>query len=963
MIDHDTERNPLEVLAGEFAGEHPSVTEYVERHPQWADEIRDLFPSVVMIEQLKLQKQAAQAAAATRKIERLGDYRIVREIGRGGMGIVYEAEQESLGRHVALKVLPERSLLAPKQLQRFQREAQAAARLHHTNIVPVFGFGEQEGVHYYVMQYIAGRGLDEILVELARLRSSKAFEHSREDRDDPGQHGPANGVSVSELARTLLANDTPATVAFSRSGSGADTPPLGTHHADTDPFGPSPSAEPAGSSLPQRKPQPVSSESSPLTGLYWRSVASLGVQVARALQYAHAQGTLHRDIKPANLIMDRQGTVWIADFGLAKVADVDDLTHTGDVLGTLRYMAPERFSGQSDARSDIYSLGLTLYELLTWRPAFNALDRSRLIHQVTQDEPPRPRSVDPRIPRDLETIVLKAISREPAHRYSSAGEFADDLERFLKDRPIHARRITPAERLWRWCRRNRTVAALTAAAFAFLLLAAGVGTVGYVQTRDALHGESQERARAETNLTLALQAFDDIFDKLTLAGLPDSVEETEDADEPDETYHPVVTEKDAALLESLLSFYDRFAEQNAANSNLHRETAKAHRSLGDIQQRLGQFQNAETSYRRAIGIYETLADRSGEQDACACRTEIAAAYNELGAVLAMSRRHSEAREAHRRALAALTSSTQARHASARSRYELARTHLALGALLWDRDQMSRRMQHHEQALNLLDDLVRREPNNPEYRLAQARTYRHRWWAFSRTRQPDHALTNMNQTLELLEQLVVEFPKDPEYRFELSKTYAMRAPRLYSKERGEAPPDLPQRLVEAETQLRRAIAEAETLIIDYPTVPQYRDAIADMYQRLGFVLRQSERFGEAEAELRRAVDLQDELVQHFPTSQSYHYRRAITRSLLIGTLVQTDQLTEAHELLEQSTSDLAAYFAANPPRRFGKRVLAEQYEDLAEVLLKQGKPAAAADAQRQADSLRERPEQRRQEAPL
>jgi hypothetical protein len=147
------------------------------------------------------------------------------------------------------------------------------------------------------------------------------------------------------------------------------------------------------------------------------------------------------------------------------------------------------------------------------------------------------------------------------------------------------------------------------------------------------------------------------------------------------------------------------------------------------------------------------------------------------------------------------------------------------------------------------------------------------------------------------------------------------------------------------------------------VPQYRDAIADMYQRLGFVLRQSERFGEAEAELRRAVDLQDELVQHFPTSQSYQYRRAITRSLLIDTLVQTDQLTEAHDLLEQSTSDLAANFATNPPRRFGKRILAELYEDLAEVLLKQGEPAAAADAQRQADSLRERPEQRREEVPL
>src|SRR5262249_53956635 len=154
------------------------------------------------------------------------------------------------------------------------------------------------------------------------------------------------------------------------------------------------------------------------------------------------QGVLHRDIKPSNLLLDMRGTVWVADFGLAKaMADTDGLTNEGDVLGTIRYMAPERFRGQSDARSDLYALGLTLYELLTTRPAFDQQDRDRLILQVTSEVPPRPRAINPEIPRDLETIVLKAIEHDPARRYQKADELVDDLGLFLADHPIKARHV------------------------------------------------------------------------------------------------------------------------------------------------------------------------------------------------------------------------------------------------------------------------------------------------------------------------------------------------------------------------------------------------------------------------------------------------------------------------------------------------------------------------------------------
>src|SRR5215471_16990653 len=222
------------------------------------------------------------------------------------------------------------------------------------------------------------------------------------------------------------------------------------------------------------------------------------MQVADALAHAASQGVLHRDIKPSNLLLEDTGNIWVTDFGLAKAdTDGDNLTHTGDIVGTLRYMAPERFSGQGDLRSDVYSLGLTLYELLTLRPAFDAADRNKLVKQVMHDEPARPRKLNPAVPRDLETVVLKAIARDPAHRYQTPAEMADDLKRFVEDRPVRARRISGAERLWRWCRRNPLVASLLAGiVLVFLAGFAGV----FWQWREAetaRQDEKRQHGRAE----------------------------------------------------------------------------------------------------------------------------------------------------------------------------------------------------------------------------------------------------------------------------------------------------------------------------------------------------------------------------------------------------------------------------------------------------------------------------------
>src|SRR5262245_47729069 len=337
--------------------------------------------------------------------EQLGDFRILREVGRGGMGVVYEAEQVSLGRRVALKVLPGHSLLDPRQLQRFRREAQAAARLHHTNIVPVYGVGEAGGLHYYVMQFIQGLGLDEVLGELKRLRHDRG---GIANPPEPARIGtrPRDGPSAVDVARSLL------TGVVRTDGAAAGLPETATHPASATPR---PGLSDSSVHLPGQAEGSSLSESG---RAYWHSVARIGIQVADALAYAHSQGVLHRDIKPSNLLLDEQGVVWVTDFGLAKAAtETENLTHTGDIVGTLRYLAPERLTGRSDARSDVYGLGLTLYELLTLRPAFSASDRNKLIQQLLRDDAPRPGKLNAAIPRDLETIVLTAIERDPVRRY------------------------------------------------------------------------------------------------------------------------------------------------------------------------------------------------------------------------------------------------------------------------------------------------------------------------------------------------------------------------------------------------------------------------------------------------------------------------------------------------------------------------------------------------------------------
>jgi eukaryotic-like serine/threonine-protein kinase len=353
--------------------------------------------------------------------------------------------------------------------QRFHREARAAAQLHHTNIVPVFEVGEDDNTCWYAMQLILGQGLDQIIEELRQ------------------HHQPVNEARPSlEPARPSLSRVTQSLVSgqFACPDLDASTPPPVPPQAAFD------SSE--STVVASRSELPVEDSGG---SRYYRGVARIGRQVAEGLAHAHARGIIHRDIKPSNVLLDTAGVAWITDFGLAKSHD-NSLTTTGDIVGTLRYMAPERFKGEGDERTDVYGLGLTLYELLVFRPAFVERDRLQLIDRIKSQEPARPRIADPRIPRDLETIVLKAIHKEPKQRYQTAEALAEDLRRLLANEPIKAKRTSHLTRLRLWSRRNPALAAL------LLLLAlvavASTATAFYLNT--TLRESEGNRQRAEKEL-------------------------------------------------------------------------------------------------------------------------------------------------------------------------------------------------------------------------------------------------------------------------------------------------------------------------------------------------------------------------------------------------------------------------------------------------------------------------------
>jgi len=963
-MNEQSSRDPIEMLAEQFVqryrqGERLTIEEFARQHAEYADDIRNLFPMLVDIEQLKGQ-DASQvgitAAFETTKIERLGDFRIVREIGRGGMGVVYEAEQQSLGRRVALKVIGGNVAISPRGVQRFRREAEAAARLHHTNIVPIYGVGEENGVSFYAMQMIDGVGLDVVLEALRDGLSPEA------QKDDAKATETDAGSSTTEAALEVAA--------VLRNGSTCQKRPV---RPDGDSTATNSPAHSDGSEAEAGRRKKSVGVKSRLGAPYWKSVARLGSAAASALDYAHRHGVLHRDVKPSNLLLDREANVWIADFGLAKHTESDNLTKTGDVIGTLRYMAPEQFEGRSDQLSDIYSLGLTLHELLTLHRAFDQSREGPLIRQKMHGEPPRPRSQNPAIPRDLETIVLKACASDPDHRYQTAGELADDFQRFLDERPVAARQVGAVEQLWRWCRRNPAIAASTALTLALLLTTAVVAVAGNIAIRSALATAEEAKGDAlksqelaEENLSLAIDAFESIFDNVANRGVPQSLE-LEYEDETAPTFETVLSDADADLLRELLTFYERFAQQNSPDTRLQARTADAYHRIGQIQQRLGRSEEAGKSYANALEIYDRLLTRDPENiEHIVAKARL---LNDRGKLVEGGERRSERIAGdHLKAIAFLSDLPQNVSSDRAVRYELAKSHDLAGSAFFRKLMAGPGVSQSDgPSVDSISGPLLDSPPGPNEKVppgdrpfgprdrfpdgrdrGRNRFFSGREPGFGSDPGPGGPLSrpwddegmgppprfgppeggenpqefterHLSEAYEIISKLLGEDPENPLYRLLLAQVQRHRLIHLRLGGRTDETPE----------PFETAKATLTKLVADYPREPQYRMELADTLS-LASTWLPSISQAEAIDYLKEAIESCRQLTSAFPNTSQYQALLATSYRNLAHVQQAGDDLKGAEESLDRAKERLELLVARSPEKAFHEAALILVLRDLAEL---------------------------------
>jgi tetratricopeptide (TPR) repeat protein len=782
---------------------------------------------------------ASESPPPGTRVRYFGDYELRRELGHGGMGVVYEARQISLNRPVALKMLRAGAFATDDDLRRFQNEAEAVALLDHPHIVPIHEVGAHDGQRYFSMKRIEGQSLDRCL---------------------------------------------------------ADYP--------SDP----------------------------------RAAARLVVEAADAVQHAHARGILHRDLKPGNILVDAQGHAHVTDFGLAKKVEAGDAEHTqsGAIVGTPAYMSPEQATGRRGAvttASDVYGLGAVLYALLTGQAPFRGDSLVDTLQRVREQAPEPPRTINARVPRDLETICLKCLDKDPRRRYTSAQALGDDLRNWLENRPIAARRVGAVERAWLWAKRRPAVAALgvavvcSLAGTTFFAVAWGRQQAELAQretqaarTERALRTEAEEQARiANTWLDRAMEAFAGYH-----AGVSEEVL----------LARPELKGLRERLLEKPRAFYAMLTRELAAKPNPGiRELAllaSGRGDLGKVLYELGQHDEARAQIEASLATYGDLVARAPAEPAY--RFGLATGFNNLSDVLADSGRHVEAEPVLRRAIAGFEALAAAHPDVPEYRHRVALCETNLGVLLWNFGRHAEAEQALRRAIAIDVALSAEYPNSRDCRVILALACKALGDVLEETAEVGEAERAYHDAIRLYAALAAEQPEVAQHRMGLAGSETNLASLL--GKRG--------RFREAEAEIRKAIAVYRAVVSEQPAVPEFRAGLVNASNGLAMALQLSGRKRQAEQAFHEAIDACRALVAGQPDAPRHRHVLATLQSNLGVLFNETGRTREAEQAHAEAVGLLRELVARQPAVREYRVALGRSLFNLGQVRGQMGQPAEARD---------------------
>jgi tetratricopeptide (TPR) repeat protein len=733
-------------------------------------------------------------------------YEVLQELGRGGMGVVYEARQIGPNRVCALKMILAGGHAGAAELARFRTEAEAIGRLQHPNIVQVFEVGEHAGLPYFSLEFCAGGSLEKKL-------------------------------------------------------DGTPLPP--------------------------------------------REAARLVETLARAMQAAHQANVIHRDLKPANVLLTADGLPKISDFGLARKLDEVGQTASNAIVGTPSYMAPEQAGGKSKEMgpaTDVYALGAILYECVTGRPPFKAATVMDTLHQVVANEPVPPRQLQPRTPRDLETITLKCLHKEPARRYATAADLAADLKHFLAGEPIAARPVGGVEKAWKWVKRNPVVSAMTAAIVLLLLGSSVVIYAKYLDAREQKKEADELRIAAETRekeanqLRQAAEQFSQRAKRtLDQAGKDD--EKTRHA--------PGAQVLRRELMQSALRFYQDFAAYYPDDRALRAGLADTHLRLAVATGRVRPIREAMQSFEKGVRILEEQIAR--EPDNVDLQVRLAEAYFDLGQLAFEREQYAEAEKILARAEKLLTPLAARQPGNVRALLCLAGVNHRLDSSRWNLSgrKPAEALVFCQANARRLDALLEKHPDNVDALYWRGKFANNIALTYDDLKQPQAYARNLDEAVDRFTRALRLSPDRPDVLFDLTNTLRNKAWSLRSQ----------NRLADAVSVYEQAIAKANRLVARNPDVPRYRQFLAKYnYQIAGFHesnREDEERFTRASRAYEQAAQLYAQLEAHDRTAPVYAQERLRTLVALADMEKDRGRSEAARNVLERAVQAARAAVEALP----------------------------------------------------